>query len=155
MRKAVSYKLESTPTLSYNCGILASVSAWCLWHWVCPLRWLAPLSGINKLPNLIKFMHWTTHTTFLTWFWLVLNYFCTFTYRSRKFSPEGVWEIILFFFFTGPRGLFSVILLCEIIKFEFFQICACCISFNFNIFFFLHLHRAKNSMMDPQSGNDR
>lgn len=84
-------------------------------------------------------MHWTTHTTFLTWFWLVLNYFCTFTYRSRKFSPEGVWEIILFFFFTGPRGLFSVILLCEIIKFEFFQICACCISL-ISIFFFFYIY---------------
>lgn len=97
------------------------------------------MNGINKLPNLIKFMHWTTHTTFLTWFWLVLNYFCTCTYRSRKFSPEGVWEIILFFF-TGPRGLFSIILLYEIIKFEFFQICACCIiKFNFNkIFFYIY-----------------
>lgn len=61
------------------------------------------------------------------------------SHRSRKFSPEGVWEIILFFFFTGPRALFSVILLCEIIKFEFFQICACCLSL-ISIFFFFYIY---------------
>lgn len=62
------------------------------------------------------------------------------SHRSRKFSPEGVWEIILFFFFTGPRALFSVILLCEIIKFEFFQICACCISLISIFFFFFYIY---------------
>lgn len=53
---------------------------------------------------------------------------------------QGVWEIILFFFFTGPRALFSVILLCEIIKFEFFQICACCISLISIFFFFFYIY---------------
>lgn len=76
--------------------------------------------------------------------------------QNQKIFAGGGLRDNSFFFFTGPQALFSVFLLCEIIKFEFFQICACCISLiSIFFFFFLHLHRAKNSMMDPQSGNDR